>query len=66
MDEKLRQNKKIILMENTNIKDVESFDNPIDYLIIDFSFVSIEYLLPYIYKHINYNNALVALIKPQF
>ena len=66
MDLNLRRNDKIILMENTNIKDIDSFDNPIDYLVMDVSFVSIEYLLPYISKHINDNNALVALIKPQF
>lgn len=66
MDEKLKEDKRIVLMENTNIKDIESFDNPIDFLVMDVSFVSIEYLLPYIYKHINDNNALVALIKPQF
>ena len=35
MDEKLRNDKKIILMENTNIKDVEAFDEKIDYLVVN-------------------------------
>lgn len=66
LDEKLRNDSRVISMENTNILDVVSFDSEIDYLVMDVSFVSIEYLLPGINKLINDNNSLVCLIKPQF
>ena len=66
LDESLRLNNKVISMENTNIKDIDSFPNRIDYLVMDVSFVSIENLLPGISKFITDDNALVCLIKPQF
>ena len=66
LDESLRTNKKVISMENTNIKDVKSFDNSIDYLVMDVSFVSITNLIEDISRFITKDNALVCLIKPQF
>ena len=66
LDESLRKNDKVVSMENTNIKDIDTFPNKIDYLVMDVSFVSIENLLPGISKFITDDNALVCLIKPQF
>ena len=66
LDESLRNNPKVISYEQTNIKDIDKFDNDIDYLVMDVSFVSIEHLLPSISKFISDKNALITLIKPQF
>lgn len=66
LDASLKNNNKVISMENTNIKDIKEFDNKIDYILMDVSFVSIEYLLPSLVKFINEAIGFVCLIKPQF
>ncbi len=62
----LKNNPKVISMENTNIKDVSSFPEKIDYFVMDVSFVSIEHLLPTVSRFIDEENAWICLIKPQF
>jgi 23S rRNA (cytidine1920-2'-O)/16S rRNA (cytidine1409-2'-O)-methyltransferase len=61
----LRNDPRVVLYENTNILD---FNSPIrfDYLVMDVSFVSIEHVIPGILKHLDDNNSLICLIKPQF
>ena len=68
LHESLRNNNKIISMENTNVLDLEIEKlNPFpDILVMDVSFVSIEYLLPGINKFILDNTLFMCLIKPQF
>ncbi len=65
LDESLKNNKAVISYENTNIKDF-NLDKKLDFIVMDVSFVSIEYLLPSIDKFISLDNALITLIKPQF
>ena len=65
LHEKLRNNDKVVVLENTNLLDY----NPtihFDLLVMDVSFVSIEYLLPKLNTLIDDTNYLVCLIKPQF
>lgn len=64
--DKLLHDNRVISLEQTNIKDIDSFADEIDFLVMDVSFVSISHLLPSISKHITNSNALVCLIKPQF
>ena len=64
--DKLLNDNRVISLEQTNIKDIEFFPEPIDYLVMDVSFVSIGHLLPEISNHITDDNALICLIKPQF
>ena len=67
LHEKLRNNPKIISYENTNILDFDITNlEKIDFIVMDVSFVSIEYLLPKINEFVNDNNQFVCLIKPQF
>lgn len=63
---KLKEDERVVSLEQTNILDIEYFPEPIDYFVMDVSFVSITFLLEGINKFINENNALVCLIKPQF
>lgn len=65
LDESLRNNPKIVSMENTNVLDTD-IKTKIDFLVMDVSFVSIYHLIPAIKKYLNDNNKLVCLIKPQF
>lgn len=64
--ETLKNRSDVVVYEQTNIIDVESFPHSLDYIVMDVSFVSITKILPAIDKFINDNNALVCLIKPQF
>lgn len=66
LHESLRNNPHVISYEETNIKDIDSFDEKIDYVVMDVSFVSIEYIIEYIYKFVNEADAFMCLIKPQF
>ena len=62
----LLDNPKVVSMEKTNVKDLKELPNKIDYVVMDVSFVSVEYLLPFIYKFIKEAEGFVLLIKPQF
>ena len=65
LHEKLREDNRVIILENTNILDYDP-DIKFDILVMDVSFVSIEYLLPKLSELIDDNNYLMCLIKPQF
>lgn len=63
---KLLDDDRVVSLQQTNIKDIDFFPEPIDYYVMDVSFVSITHLIPTLVKYINENNALICLIKPQF
>lgn len=63
---KLREDKRVISLEQTNIADIPYFPEKIDFFVMDVSFVSIEFLMKDIAKFITDDNKLVCLIKPQF
>jgi 23S rRNA (cytidine1920-2'-O)/16S rRNA (cytidine1409-2'-O)-methyltransferase len=65
LDDSLRDDKRIKLFENTNILDT-NFDIKFDFVTMDVSFVSIEYLLNGILKYIKDDTTFITLIKPQF
>jgi 23S rRNA (cytidine1920-2'-O)/16S rRNA (cytidine1409-2'-O)-methyltransferase len=65
IDQRLRGDKRVILFEKTNIKNVESLPEKIDLFVVDVSFISLKQVLPACQK-INKNAEIVALIKPQF
>lgn len=64
---KLRNDPRVIAMERTNVKNIVDFQEKIDLVTIDASFISLKNILP-IVKKWNKNRELVvvALIKPQF
>lgn len=67
LHETLKTNPKVISYENTNIIDLDLTKlEKIDYIVMDVSFVSIEYLLDSLDKIVDSANSLVCLIKPQF
>ena len=61
----LKTNPKVISYENTNILDFKC-DTHFDFIVMDVSFVSIEYLLQGICNFISDDTIFIALIKPQF
>ncbi len=63
---KLRNDKRVVVMERTNARYVEQLPEKIDMVTIDASFISLRVLLPVVRKWIEENAIVVALIKPQF
>ena len=62
---KLRNDYRVVVMEETNARFVESLPEEIDFATVDASFISLKTLLPVIKKW-NVERGIVALIKPQF
>ena len=63
---KLRNDRRVVVMEETNARFVESLPEQVSLVTVDASFISLKILLPTIKKWINENTSLICLIKPQF
>jgi len=78
---KLRNDPRVVIMEQTNARFVESLPEQVDFVTIDASFISLKILLPVVKKWVGPNPpsppslsgqgdaggiGLIALIKPQF
>ena len=63
---KLRNDKRVVVMEETNARFVESLPEKIDFVTVDASFISLKVLLPTIKKWVSKQTQLICLIKPQF
>ena len=64
----LRQDERVVNYERTNIRYLtgEEVGEPIDFISIDVSFISLSLILPVAYKLLGQNGETVCLIKPQF
>jgi 23S rRNA (cytidine1920-2'-O)/16S rRNA (cytidine1409-2'-O)-methyltransferase len=64
---KLRNDPRVVVMERTNARFIESFEEPVSLVVIDASFISLRIFLPLFKKWFGKNTGeVVALIKPQF
>lgn len=64
---KLRNHPRVVVMERTNARYVEGFNDPVQLVTIDASFISLRTLLPSVKKWLEDSGGqVVALIKPQF
>jgi 23S rRNA (cytidine1920-2'-O)/16S rRNA (cytidine1409-2'-O)-methyltransferase len=64
---KLRNDARVILMERTNARFVESLPEPIHLVVIDASFISLRILIPVALRWLDRpNGRIIALVKPQF
>jgi 23S rRNA (cytidine1920-2'-O)/16S rRNA (cytidine1409-2'-O)-methyltransferase len=65
---KLRQDPRIVVIERTNIRQIEPSFIPekADLAVIDVSFISLEKVIPPAMQFLTANAELIALIKPQF
>ncbi len=70
LHERLRSDKRVISLENTDIRGFElcgNFnDKAADFIGTDVSFISLKLVLPHIYRLLKDGGGAVALIKPQF
>lgn len=68
LDYKLRVDPRVINMEKTNIRylDTTLIEEPIDFISIDVSFISLRHMFPVASKILMDTGAVMCLIKPQF
>lgn len=68
LDKTIAINDKVIVMDKTNVRYLtkENFEENVDGVVADCSFISLEYVLPPLIPLIKENGFILALIKPQF
>jgi len=62
---RLRQDPRVVVIERTNARDLESFPEPVSLVVIDVSFIGLEKVLPAV-RRAAPEAEVVALFKPQF
>jgi 23S rRNA (cytidine1920-2'-O)/16S rRNA (cytidine1409-2'-O)-methyltransferase len=63
---KLRQDPRVVVMEETNARQVESLPELVSLIVVDASFISLKTLLPVVVRWLQPEADLVLLVKPQF
>lgn len=68
LDWKIRSDERVIVREKINARNLkpEDFDEKIDLIVMDVSFISVTKILPSLYDLIDENGKIIVLIKPQF
>lgn len=66
LDEKLRNDSRVISMEKTDIRNCVGTLPQVDFISIDVSFISLKLVLPSAFALLKDGGECVALIKPQF
>lgn len=66
LDLKLRENPRVIVMEDTNIIGLESLPEPVDIISIDVSLTSLRNVFPHLKKFLQPDGEVIALFKPQY
>ncbi len=66
LDWKLRQDPRVVVMERTNARYLETLPEPVELVTIDASFISLKLLLPRAANWVDKTGDIIALIKPQF
>lgn len=63
---KLRRDPRVVVMERTNARYLERLPEPVDLVVIDVSFISLELILPRAIDWLREEGRIIALVKPQF
>ncbi|OGB97287.1 hypothetical protein A3F06_01005 [candidate division TM6 bacterium RIFCSPHIGHO2_12_FULL_36_22] len=64
--EKIRADERVIVMERTNLRNLDSLPDTIDLVTLDLSFISVLKVMPAVTPLLKDGGKLVVLIKPQF
>ena len=62
----LRKNPRVVVMERTNARYLESLPEAVSLVTMDASFISLQLLLPVVKEWLTSSGDVVALVKPQF
>jgi len=63
---RLREHPRIVMMEGTNARNLQSLPEPIDLIVGDLSFISFTLILPTVKRLLRTGGQAVVLVKPQF
>jgi len=66
LDWRLRQDPRVVVLERTNIRYLESLPELADGAVVDVSFISLTLVIPAVLKLLKPDGWIVALVKPQF
>ncbi len=66
IDYRLRQDARVVVMERTNARYVETLPEQVEIVTVDASFISLRLLLPVIKGWLAHEASIITLIKPQF
>ena len=68
LDYKLRTDERVVNMEKTNIRylDTSLIEEPVDLISIDVSFISVKHMFPVAAKVLSDEGLILCLVKPQF
>ncbi len=66
LDWRLRQDPRVVVMERTNLRQLEALPEPIDLATLDLSFISLRLVLGTVWRLLRPAGEVVALVKPQF
>jgi 23S rRNA (cytidine1920-2'-O)/16S rRNA (cytidine1409-2'-O)-methyltransferase len=66
LDEKIRGDERVVVMERLNARYLEGLPEPMDLVVIDVSFISLNLILPVAATLLRPGGICVPLIKPQF
>ncbi len=64
--EKIRNDERLVLLEKTNLRILESVGELVDLVTLDLSFISVLSVMPTVCKILKKDGKLIVLIKPQF
>jgi len=64
--EKIRADKRVVVMEQTNLRYVTSLPELVDLVTLDLSFISLLTVMPAVVQQLKPNGRVICLIKPQF
>lgn len=64
--EKIRTDSRVVLLEKTNVRTLETVGELVDLICLDLSFISVLAVMPAVCKLLKPHGALVVLVKPQF
>ncbi len=63
---KLRRDPRVVVIENSDVRDIVSLPDPIFYVTIDVSLIPLENILPQVRRFLSEKGTVVALFKPQY
>lgn len=62
----LRNDPRVVVMEQTDIRQVQNLPEKIDLAVIDVSFISLDKIMPSVINLLKNDGKIIALVKPQF
>jgi 23S rRNA (cytidine1920-2'-O)/16S rRNA (cytidine1409-2'-O)-methyltransferase len=63
---KIRQDPRVVVLDRTNVRYLESLPEPVQGAVVDASFISLTLVLPAVLRLLDHDGWIIALIKPQF